>query len=221
MKAFVDRQEAGALLGHRLEPALLGRKAIVIAITRGGVCVAEPIARRLGVPLDLLVVRKLGAPNQPELAIGAVASGGLIYLNQELIGRLGVTEEELERVKKQELAELHTQEAHYFNLHPHLAWSGMHVVLVDDGIATGATMEVAIRAVKAAKAGSIVVAVPVAAISAIERLHLLVEQVCALQTPSDLQSVGQFYQSFPQVKDQDVLDILDVSRREISIHDHA
>lgn len=221
MHRFQDRGEAGELLAQHLKSDFVGQSPILVALTRGGVAVAYPIAKKLGIPLDLLVVRKLRAPGQNELAIGAVASGGFIYLNQDLINRLGIEGSAVENIKNNEIQELLNREAQFFGSKSHIPWMAREVIIVDDGIATGATMEVAIRAVKAAQPKSITVAVPVAALSAIERLHRLVDHVLAIQMPSDLGAVGEYYQLFPQLTNQEVIDILEKSRRETPVYEHT
>lgn len=221
MKRFTDRDEAGHLLAEHLQKEVSGKDAIVVALTRGGVAVAQPISQILGIPLDLLIVRKLGAPTQPELALGAIASGGFIFFNHYVIEKLGLTPLDVERVKRQELAKLNRREHLYFQRDTHIPWQERDVILVDDGIATGATMEVAIRAVKAAQPKSLTVAVPVADLEAVERLHHLVDHIFALQIPNELGSVGEYYEFFPQISDQDVIEILANSRKGKYVHDYS
>lgn len=208
---FRDRSEAGELLAKRLVDELPNRDLVVVALPRGGVEVAAPISRRLNAPLEILVVRKLGAPHQPELAIGAIASGGFIFLNQEIVDALGVTAEQIVKIREAEAAELKRREALFLNGRQRQSLADRRVLLVDDGIATGATIEVALRAIKAAQPRSINIAVPVAALSAVERLHRHVDHIYALQTPSMLGAVGEFYESFPPVSDDEVIRIIDES----------
>lgn len=208
---FRDRSEAGELLAKRLVDELPNRDLVVVALPRGGVEVAAPISRRLNAPLEILVVRKLGAPHQPELAIGAIASGGFIFLNQEIVDALGVTAEQIVKIREAEAAELKRREALFLNGRQRQSLADRRVLLVDDGIATGATIEVALRAIKAAQPRSINIAVPVAALSAVERLHRHVDHIYALQTPSMLGAVGEFYESFPPVSDDEVIRIIEES----------
>lgn len=219
MHRFQDRIEAGQLLARHIENSQFPQPELVVALPRGGVIVGAEIARRLHLPLEILLVRKLGAPSQPELAIGAIASGGFIYLNQTLIERLGVTSEEIATLRKREERELERREFHYRNTRAKLSLAERHLVLVDDGIATGATIEVAIRAIKAARPASLAVATPVAALPAIERLHRLVDHVHALQIPNELGAIGDLYREFSQVSDEQVIQALDSIKKGISVHD--
>lgn len=219
MHRFQDRVEAGQLLARHIESSASPRPDLVVALPRGGVIVAAEISRKLHLPLEILLVRKLGAPSQPELAIGAIASGGFIYLNQNLIERLGITSEEIAAIRKREECELERRESRYRIRRAQLNLAAKHLVLVDDGIATGATIEVAIRAIKAARPASLAVATPVAALPAIEQLHRLVDHVHALQVPNDLGAIGEFYREFNQVSDEEVIQALDSVEKGISIND--
>ena len=213
MKAFFhDRREAGEMLAHRLATQGKGFD-IVIALPRGGVEVAFPIARELDVPLDLLIVKKLGAPGQQELAIGAIASGGYAYVNYEICRRLGISQREVVAIRYAASKALATREAELLKGRQRPSWSGKRILLVDDGIATGATMEVAIRAINAQRPASLTVAVPVAALSAVERLHRRIDHVFALHSPSILGSVGEFYEEFPQVTEEEVTMMIDQLER--------
>lgn len=209
---YVDRAEAGELLANHLEPVLPNLNLVVLALPRGGVEVALPIAMRLRAPLEVLVVRKLGAPAQPELAIGAIASGGFIYLNQDLADGLGVSTRQITKIRDREARELQRREALYYQSEKRINLADKRVLIVDDGIATGATMEVAIRAVKAAQPRALYVATPVAALSAIEKLHRFCDHIYSLQTPSMLGAIGEFYENFPQVSDERVIQVLAASR---------
>lgn len=208
---FRDRSEAGELLAKRLVDEIPNTDLVVVALPRGGLEVAAPISKRLNAPLEILVVRKLGAPDQPELAIGAIASGGFIFLNQEIVDALGVSAEQIVKIREAEAAELRRREALYLHGRERESLADRRVLLVDDGIATGATIEVALRAIKATQPKSINIAVPVAALSAIERLHRHVDHIYALQTPSMLGAVGEFYESFPPVSDDEVVRIIEES----------
>ena len=208
---FRDRSEAGELLAKRLVDEIPNADLVVVALPRGGLEVAAPISKRLNAPLEILVVRKLGAPDQPELAIGAIASGGFIFLNQEIVDALGVSAEQIVKIREAEAAELRRREALYLHGRERESLADRRVLLVDDGIATGATIEVALRAIKATQPKSINIAVPVAALSAIERLHRHVDHIYALQTPSMLGAVGEFYESFPPVSDDEVVRIIEES----------
>ena len=206
---FRDRQEAGELLANHLRSRFSSKSAVVVALPRGGLEVGLPIARALHAPMRALVVRKLGAPNQPELAIGALASGGFIYLNNQLIESLQVSDQELTRVKDRESRELLRREKLLKTEGRKLEVQSQDVLLVDDGIATGATIEVAIRALKAALPNSISIAVPVASLQTVERLHRHVDHIYALQTPNLMEAIGDFYESFPQVSDEEAPRLLE------------
>lgn len=205
---FADRREAGELLARRLEADLPGEEFIVIALPRGGIVIGFAIAKRLLAPLDILIVRKLGAPGQSELAIGAIASGGYIILNQDLIERLHIGPKEIDEVKHEAEAELHRREVRYKRAGSRTQYADRNVLLVDDGIATGSTMDVAIRAIRAAQPKSLRIAVPVAALEAIERLHRSVDHIYALQVSNDLGSISEFYEAFPKVSDDEVVALL-------------
>lgn len=218
---FRDRIEAGELLGRRLKAELEVKDLVVVALPRGGIITGLAIARQLEVPLDFLAVRKLGAPWQRELAIGAIAAGGFIYLNQELVERLGVTTGEITRIQRREEIELTRREGIYRRYRPRLSLADKQVLVVDDGIATGATITVAIRAIKASKPKSISVAIPVAAISAVESLHRIADHVYALKTPEELTAIGDFYECFESVSDDEVIAALQSSElsREVLVDD--
>ena len=206
---FKDRNEAGELLANHLKERFHSATTVVVALPRGGFEVGLPIARAMNAPMQALVVRKLGAPNQPELAIGALASGGFIYLNNQLIQSLQVSDVELARIKDQEARELLRREKLLDTEGKKLEIKGLDVLLVDDGIATGATIEVAIRALKAAQPKSLSIAVPVASLQSVERLHRHVDHIFALQTPSSMAAIGDFYESFPQLSDEQALQLLE------------
>jgi putative phosphoribosyl transferase len=205
---FQNRREAGRLLAHRLS-AQGQRFDLVVALPRGGVDVAFPIAREFDIPLDILIVKKLGAPGQPELAIGAIASGGYAYINYEVCRMLGISQREVVAIRFAATKELLEREKKLLKGHISTPLRGKSVLIIDDGIATGATMEVAISAINAQQPRSITVAVPVAALSATERLHRRIDHVFALYTPSILGSVGEFYQEFPQVSEEEVKEMIE------------
>jgi len=206
---FKDRVEAGQLLARHIESSRSRHPDVVVALPRGGIIVGAQIAKQLHVPLELLVVRKLGAPSQPELALGAIASGGFIFLNQALIEQFGISNEEIAEIRRGEEIELARRELRYRRNHKPTNLTEKHIILVDDGIATGATIEVAIRAIKAARPASLVIATPVAALPAVERLHRLAEHIHALQTPNELGAIAEFYLEFDQVSDEEVVQTLE------------
>lgn len=203
---FASRREAGRALGEALRQLALPPDAVLLGLARGGVIVAAEAAAALGLPVDVLVVRKLGVPGQPELAFGAIASGGLRVLNDAILAEAGLTPEDVERVTRQETAELSRREAAYRAGRPPLELAGRTVVLVDDGLATGASMRVAIQAVRHAGAARVVVAVPVAPAGACAELVAAFPGIecLALRTPDPFYAVGLWYRSFPPVSDAEV-----------------
>jgi predicted phosphoribosyltransferase len=211
-RRFLDRTDAGRALaglltGYRGDP-----KAVVLALPRGGVPVAYEVASALELPLDVLVVRKLGLPSQPELAMGAVASGGAIVLNEDVVRYLPRGGDVLEQVTARELQELARRESSYRGDRPALQMRGHTGILVDDGLATGATMAAAVRALRSLEAGRIVVAVPVASVEARERIAALADEVACLQAPPLFSAVGQWYERFDQTADEEVRELLARSR---------
>lgn len=212
---FEDRSEAGGRLAEALRPVLEGvsRDDIVaVGLARGGVIVAAEVARQLGVRMEAIVVRKLGAPDQPELAIGALAASGERVLNGGLIRDIGISEAQLEAVTNRAIAAAHTlcEEIGAPPQVPDIA--GKTVLLVDDGLATGATMRVAIKAARAQEAGRVIVAVPVAPQSSLGRFRELADDVVAVLTPADLRSVGQWYRFFGDTPSSTVRDTLAAAR---------
>jgi putative phosphoribosyl transferase len=214
---FLDRQEAGSALARSLTRYRSDPRTIVLALPRGGVPVGYEVASALGLPLDVLVVRKLGLPSQPELAMGAVASGGALVLNEDVVRYLPRGSDAIEQVKARELQELARRERAYRGDRPALQMRGMTGILVDDGLATGATMEAAVRALRSLDARRIVVAVPVASIEAHERVAALADEVVCLQTPPYFSAVGQWYERFDQTEDDEVHDLLKRARAAPSV----
>ena len=209
IRRFRDRNEAGELLASHLNDRFDSRDTVVVALPRGGIAVALPIAKKLKAPMQVLVVRKLGAPGQSELAIGALSSGGFIYLNEHLIKSLHISDDELAKIKEKESEELLRREKLLNVAGERLEVKEKDVLLVDDGIATGATIEVAIRALKAARPRSISIAVPIASLRSVERLHRYTDHIFALQTPVSMEAIGDFYESFPQLSDEQTLRLLE------------
>lgn len=206
---FSDRAEAGRLLSGRLL-AYAGRPdVLVLALPRGGVPVGYEVARALGVPLDVFVVRKLGLPGHEELAMGAIASGGVCVLNDEVIDALRVPRSVIKEVIDQELRELERRERAYRDDRPPPDVRGLTVILVDDGLATGSTMRAAVAALRRLEPARIVVAVPTAAPSTCEEFrHLADECICEI-TPEPFQAVGLWYEDFSQTTDDEVRDLLE------------
>jgi predicted phosphoribosyltransferase len=202
---FESRQDAGKLLAGSLKK--YGKNSVVLAIPRGGIVVAAEVAKALDCSLDLIIIRKLGAPGNPELAIGATTSKGGLVVDRELIEALGVTQHYLHEEHLKQLAEARRREKVYTKgKAPEI--TGKVAILVDDGIATGATVEAAINAVKEELPSQIVVATPVAPPSTVERLKKLVDDVVVSSEPEPFYAIGEFYVDFPQVTDEEVIKIL-------------
>lgn len=204
---FAHRVEAGQLLAQRCESLRDEGDLLVLALPRGGVPVAAPVAKRLHAPLDVLVVRKLGHPGQEEFALGAIASGGVRVMG-EPTGYRPVSAQELDAVVEREQAELLRRERAYRGAKPPLRLQGRHVVLVDDGLATGATMMAAVRAARAGDARRITVAVPVASQEALAAVAALADDVICLRVPEPFHAVGLWYRDFDQTSDAEVLRLL-------------
>lgn len=202
-RAFQDRREAGRVLGEMVAALPDLSDGIVLGLIRGGVPVAFEVARACGLPLDILVVRKLGVPGQEELAMGAIASGGGVVLNDHVLRAYRISEKKLEHVMRRELEELERREKLYRNGREGAKIDGRAVVLVDDGLATGASMRAAIRAVKG-RARRVVVAVPVGARSTCEELRREADQVVCALTPEPLDAVSLYYQEFRPTSDDEV-----------------
>lgn len=207
-RIFADRAAAGRALAAALESLRGVADTIVLGLPRGGVPVAFEIAAALDLPLDVLVVRKLGLPWQPELAMGAIASGGALVLNDEVVRYLGGQNDAFSAVRAKEQAELERRERDYRGNRPPLAMRDRTGILVDDGLATGATMEAAVRALQALGARRVVAAVPVASREARDRIAGVADEVVCLETPAHFSAVGQWYREFGQTPDSEVRALL-------------
>lgn len=198
------RQLAEALLKHKR------RHPVVLALPRGGVPVAAEVAAALDAPLDLLLVRKIGLPSQPELAMGAVADGEepTIIRNSDVIELSGVSKEEFDAVCNDERAEIERRRKRYLGDRARSEVRGQVTIIIDDGIATGATTLAAIRAVRMRKPKELVLAIPVAPLDTIKRLHPEVDEIICLDTPEELPAIGYFYRDFHQISDDEVIAIL-------------
>jgi putative phosphoribosyl transferase len=205
---FADRVEAGRALAERLEQDGDWRDALVLALPRGGVPVAFEVAERLGLALDILVVRKLGTPHNPELAMGAIASGGVRVMNDDILRYVQVSQAEIDGTVIQETHELQRRERAYRGERPRPVVEGRAVILVDDGLATGATMRAAVQAVRKLGARRITVAVPVAAPDSVAGLAPLTDGIVCLHQPHDLYAIGRWYENFEQTPDRQVVDLL-------------
>lgn len=208
-KRFIDRADAGAQLARALAKYANQPDVIVLALPRGGVPVGYQVAKALGCPLDVLIVRKLGVPGQEELAMGAIASGGIRELNREVIGMLGITQEEIEAAAHRETQELERRERAYRGARPPLEVRDRVILLVDDGLATGTTMRAAVSALRQLGATKIVVAVPVGAAQSCRQLRREVDELVCLLEPEDLVAISLWYEEFPQTSDQEVQELLE------------
>jgi len=212
-RVFADREEAGRLLAGALGKFAGRDDVVVLGLPRGGVPVAAEVARALRVPLDVLVVRKLGAPGQEELAIGAIGEGGVRVLNEGVVGSLGLREEEIDRIAVREERELERRVVAYRGGHAALEVAGKTVIVVDDGVATGATMRAGLRALRAMGAAKIVAAAPVGAEDSVAGLERDADEVVVLETPEWFHAVGQWYENFGQTPDEEVRALLAENRR--------
>lgn len=206
---YTDRREAGRYLATHLLPAYQGRDdLLVLALPRGGVPVAFEVARALHAPLDVFLVRKLGVPGHEELAMGAIASGDVLVRNESVIQSLHIAPDEIEQVVRSERAELQRREQAYREGRPFPAVAGRVVLLVDDGLATGATMRAAVRALRQMHPSRLVVAVPVASADTCAEFHGEVDDILCARTPSPFIAVGYWYQDFKPTTDAEVSELL-------------
>ncbi|MGA7853812.1 MAG: phosphoribosyltransferase [Candidatus Acidiferrales bacterium] len=214
---FTNRSEAGQRLAQQLNKYANRHDVIVLGVPRGGVPVAFEIATALGAPLDVFVLRKLGVPGHEELAFGAIGSGGVRVLDPELIQVLGLSPLDIELVTAAEKQELKRRERAYRGGCPPLDVKGWTVILVDDGIATGSSIRAAIRALRQMSPARLVVATPVAPASTCNRLRPEVDELVCVETPEHFYGVGQFYDDFSQVSDEEVKHLLDRAARQSAV----
>lgn len=210
---FRDRRDAGRRLAEELR-RFEESQPLVLALPRGGVPVAYEVAHRLHAPLDVTIVRKLGAPRHPELAMGAMAHGGAVVLNGEILKLLHVSEAELKAEVTRQSAELVRRTALYRGGTAAPDVRGRTVLVIDDGLATGATMQVAVQALRQARPARVVVAAPVAAPEACQLLATVADEVVCAETPADFRAVGMWYQDFEQTTDSEVIQLLAAAREE-------
>ncbi len=208
---FLDRKEAGRRLAEELAPRVAGEDVVVFALPRGGAPVAAPIARALKAPLDLTLVRKIGAPYQPELAMGAVADSGtpVVVRNEDVIELLGVSEARFAEACAHECAEIRRRRKLYLGARPRADAKGRTAVVVDDGVATGATTRAALRAVRAQAPKRLILAVPVASTEALDALRAEADEIVCLEAHDYFYGVGGYYADFQQVSDEEVIALLD------------
>ncbi|GAB3372889.1 phosphoribosyltransferase [Azotobacter armeniacus] len=205
---FPDRVQAGRALAEHLASEGPWADALVLALPRGGVPVAYEVANRLGLELDILVVRKLGLPGHPELAMGAIASGGVRVMNEDIVHYAHVPPVTIDLVAEREIHELQRRERVYRGERPLPSLRERPVILIDDGLATGATMRAAIKAVKLLGAASVIVAVPVGAPETVAQLRRQADRVICLYTPQELSAIGYWYRDFSQTSDREVQELL-------------
>ncbi|MFH0898557.1 MAG: phosphoribosyltransferase [bacterium] len=208
MIQFKNRQDAGKKLAKKLLTYKNNPKAIVIGLPRGGVVVAYEIAQILELPLDIVVPRKLGAPFNPELAIGAVTEDGSIILDHQIINILGISKTEITEIIEKEKKEAERRLQIYRKNRPPLNLKNQIVILVDDGIATGSTMLAAIKSVQVHGAQSIIIAIPIGPTETIAKIKNMVDSVVVLDTPPNFMAIGIYYKSFTQTTDEEVITLL-------------
>ena len=214
---YADRRDAGRELAERLAEGFAGRDdVVVLALPRGGVPVAYEVARALNAPLDVFLVRKLGLPGYPELAMGAIASGGVRVLNDDVVSWYRVSQGEIDRVADQEQAELERRERAYRDRQSVLPVAGKVVILVDDGLATGSTMKAAVQAVRAHGPARIIVAVPVGSSATYLEFESVADEIVCARTPERFNAVGQWYRDFSQTSDDEVRGLLQNNPQPVS-----
>ncbi|MCY1022399.1 phosphoribosyltransferase [Pyxidicoccus sp. MSG2] len=211
---FLDRYEGGRELAGLLRQYTHRPDTVVLALPRGGVPVAYEVAKALGVPLDVFLVRKLGAPSHEELAMGAIASGGMRIINREVVEELGISRGEIDATAEREGVELQRREVKYRDGRPPPDVRGRNVILVDDGLATGTTMRAAVAALRQQEPARIVVAVPVGAVESCEDLAEEADEVLCVRRPRPFYAVGLWYRDFAQTSDEEVRELLTLASLE-------
>ena len=215
MTPFKDRRDAGRKLAQKLSAYARGQNTLILALPRGGVPVAYEVALSLNVPLDIFIVRKLGLPGREELAIGAIASGGIRILNSDIIRMLSIPDEVINFVARRELQELQRRERHYKGNHPSPEIRDRTVILIDDGLATGASMRAAVAGLRAQHPARIIIAVPIAAAETCDMFRAEVDEVVCAITPEPFHGVSRWYEDFSQVTDEEVRTLLEEANRQL------
>lgn len=214
MEKFTNRYEAGKVLATLLKDYTGRKDILVLSLPRGGVPVGYEVAKMLHAPLDVFIVRKLGVPGHEELAMGALATGGLTVFNEEVLQSLSIPQTDINRVVESEKKELKRREVSYRGNRPLPQLTDQNIILVDDGMATGATMRAAIEALRPLKPKSIVVAVPVSAPDTYEKIAHLVDKIICPLMPPHFYAVGQWYEEFNQTSDEEVYELLKKKRKD-------
>jgi putative phosphoribosyl transferase len=217
-RAFEDRREAGRALGAALRQYAGRDDVVVLALPRGGVPVAYEVARALEAPLDLFLVRKLGTPGHRELAMGAIASGGVRVLNDDVVRWYGIPQDAIDAVAREEELEPRRRELTYREGREPAPIDGRAVILVDDGLATGSTMRAAVKAVRQRQPSRVVVAVPVGARETCDELSAIADEVVCVRTPEPFSAVGQWYLDFVQTTDEEVRRLLSDRAHAVTTH---
>jgi predicted phosphoribosyltransferase len=210
---FCDRRDAGRQLAQRLAEHADRQDVVVLALPRGGMPVAFEVARELHAPLDVFVVRKLGVPGHEEYAMGAIASGGVRVVDAAVLRGLGISLLEVDAVEATERTQLEQREAAYRGRFAPLSLMGRTALVIDDGLATGSTMQAAVRALRQQRPARVIVAVPVASAEAVSRLRREADDIVCVAVPQPFTSVGQWYADFPQTSDDEVLELLQMDRK--------
>jgi len=205
---FNNREEAGRILAEKLVVEIKTKEGIVLAIPRGGIVIGKQLSRKLNLPLDVLVTKKIPAPGNPELAIGAVGEEGIVFFDEQLCQSLCVTQVYKKKIVEEKKKELEDKKIFFRKGKPPLDLKDKTVIITDDGVATGATMLAAIRVVKTQKPKEVIVAIPVVALDTLPKLQAEADKVIYLEAPEMFFAVGQFYKEFNQVTDEEVINIL-------------
>ena len=217
-QAFVDRRDAGRVLASRLTKYASRDDVVVLALPRGGVPVAYEVASALGAPMDVFLVRKLGTPGHRELAMGAIASGGVRVINDDVVQWYGISASAIDRIAREEQGELERREREYRDDRPAPDLTNKIVIVIDDGLATGSTMRAAAHAVRAQRPARVVIAVPVGAPQTCSELAAIADEVICVNTPEPFSAVGQWYLNFDQTDDTEVRELLRKSATTPQVH---
>lgn len=212
LKKYKNRQDAGRILAKYLNAYQQQANVLCLALPRGGVPIAYEVASSLKLPLDVFLVRKLGVPGHEELAMGAIASGDTVFLNQTLIQKLSISQTDIQTIQEQEKAELSRRESAYRGTSPRPDLKGKTIILIDDGIATGATVKAALMALRKMPVARVILAVPVAANDSLIGLNHEADEIICPLVPEPFYAVGAWYEDFPQICDHEVCDLLHQSQ---------